>query len=170
MGRRRVGDPSSRTRRRCSTQANELRYRVLHEPFGVERDDDWNDEDPASAHLVALVGDEVVGYARLIADAEARTRPDPAGRGLARSGSAGGSARRSSARCSTARAVAGMNDVWLNARLTAVPFYEKLGFRVTSGVFRIAAHVPAARADGPRALTGRGLCARPVRLAYPVNA
>lgn len=116
-------------------QADELRFRVLHEPFGVERDDAWFDADPASTHAMALADGEVVGYARLIADPDGgpgqirqvAVRPDFERQGM------GNALMR--ALLAEARA-AGMAEVWLNARVTAVPFYEKLGFTVTSDVFR----------------------------------
>ncbi len=127
--------------------AVELRYRVLHEPFGVARDDDWNDGDPSSSHVVATVEDEVVGYARVIADPSARSAQvrqvavrrewERRGIGTALMGAA------------LRRAIElGMTHVWLNARLTAVPFYEKLGFRVTSAVFRSPrTYLPHVRMD-----------------------
>ncbi|HEY3318348.1 MAG TPA: GNAT family N-acetyltransferase [Coriobacteriia bacterium] len=127
--------------------AVELRYRVLHQPFGVARDDDWNDGDPASSHLVATVGDDVIGYARLIAEPEGRTgqirqvavSPAWERRGV-------GSALIEAALVKAVEL--GMTDVWLNARLTAVPFYQKLGFRVTSGVFRTPrTYLPHVRMD-----------------------
>jgi predicted GNAT family N-acyltransferase len=41
-----------------------------------------------------------------------------------------------------------MRCVWLNARVTAVPFYEKLGFVVVSDVFRTArTYLPHVRMD-----------------------
>lgn len=128
-------------------QASGLRYEVLHAPFGVSRDDDWNDGDPASTHLVVVVGDDVVGYGRLIADTEERTgqirqiavNPAWERRGI---GTALIRALLDSARGR------GMTDVWLNARLTAVPFYEKLGFKVTSGTFRSPrTYLPHVRMD-----------------------
>lgn len=128
-------------------EIDELRYRVLFEPFGVGRDDDWNDADPSAAHALALSGGKVVGYARLITEADGRTGQirqvavDPAWerRGL-------GSALMRTVMGRAAEL--GLTDVWLNARLTAVPFYEKLGFRVTSGVFRAPrTYLPHVRMD-----------------------
>lgn len=116
-------------------RADELRYRVLHEPFGVSRDDRWNDEDPASIHAVGLAGERLVGYARLIAEpggASGQIRQvavDPAWERLGI-----GTAL---VRCALDAARShGMSHVWLNARVTALPFYERFGFAVTSDVFR----------------------------------
>jgi ribosomal protein S18 acetylase RimI-like enzyme len=128
-------------------EIDELRYRVLFEPFGVGRDDDWNDADPSAAHALALAGGRVVGYARLITEQDGRTGQirqvavDPAWerRGL-------GSALM---RTVLGRAAEeGLTDVWLNARMSAVPFYEKLGFRVTSGMFHAPrTYLPHVRMD-----------------------
>jgi GNAT superfamily N-acetyltransferase len=129
------------------TQAVELRYRVLHEPFGVQRDDEWHDDDPASAHVVATVEDDVVGYARLLTEPDGVTgqirqvavRPAWERRGI-------GSALIAAVLDTAGER--GLRDVWLNARLTAVPFYEKLGFRVTSGMFRMPkTYLPHVRMD-----------------------
>lgn len=131
------------------TAAIDLRFRVLHEPFGVERDDDWNDQDRASTHVVATVEDDVIGYARLIAEEGGKTgqirqvavAPEWERRGV-------GTALIQGAIDEAGRL--GMADVWLNARLTAVPFYEKLGFKVTSGVFRTPrTYLPHVRMDRP---------------------
>ena len=57
-------------------EVNELRYRALHEPFGVTRDDEWGDREPGAVHLVALAedrlsarivwsADRLVGYVRM---------------------------------------------------------------------------------------------------------
>jgi GNAT superfamily N-acetyltransferase len=116
-------------------QAEELRYLVLHEPFGVARDDCWDDGDPASSHVVALADGRVVGYARLIAEAgepspqirQVAVEPAWERRGI---GSALVQALVEQARSE------GRASVWLNARVTALPFYERLGFEVTSEVFR----------------------------------
>lgn len=128
-------------------EVDELRYRVLFEPFGVGRDDDWNDADPSATHVVALAGGAVVGYARLIAEADGRTGQirqvavDPSWerRGL-------GSALM---RTVLGRAAEqGLTDVWLNARMSVVPFYERLEFRVTSGMFHAPrTYLPHVRMD-----------------------
>ena len=114
-------------------EVHDLCYSVLHEPFGVVRDDDWNDTDPASQHLVA-VSDEgrIIGYARLIWDEvgtqirQVAVAPDRQGGGV-------GSAL-------VTRLVAealggGAQEVWLNARLSAIRFYERLGFVAVGDVF-----------------------------------
>jgi N-acetylglutamate synthase-like GNAT family acetyltransferase len=129
-------------------EITELRYRVLHEPFGVVRDDDWNDADPASQHAVAETDDgEVVGYARLLTDAptaSGQIRQVVVSPSWERRGVGSALIQELLSRASDL----GLTDVWLNARLTAVPFYEKLGFRVTSGVFRTPrTYLPHVRMD-----------------------
>jgi ribosomal protein S18 acetylase RimI-like enzyme len=115
-------------------QADELRYSVLFEPYGVARDDCWNDADESSVHAMAVADGQVVGYARLLllADHTAHIRqvavvPDWERRGVGRA--------LMESLCDRASDL-GITDIWLDARLMAVPFYERLGFRVTSGVFK----------------------------------
>jgi ribosomal protein S18 acetylase RimI-like enzyme len=112
----------------------ELCYETLHRPFGVPRDDSWNETDPASAHILALEGDRLVGYARLIVEpAGGHVRqvvvvPDRRRRGIAES----------LVSCALARArELGLQVAFLNARANAVGIYERLGFRVVEGPFRM---------------------------------
>jgi N-acetylglutamate synthase-like GNAT family acetyltransferase len=114
-------------------EIDDLRHAVLLKPFEVERDDDWNDEDPASRHLVALVGGLVAGYGRLIFQGgpvvqirQVTVRPDLERRGIGRAmmealiEHAGES---------------GADQVWLNARASAEGFYLRLGFQTIGDVF-----------------------------------
>ncbi|MDP2234125.1 MAG: GNAT family N-acetyltransferase, partial [Actinomycetota bacterium] len=103
----------------------DLCFERLHEPFGVERLDDWDKLDSNSTHLVALDGETLVGYARLIAEddwgriRQVVVRPGWERRGIA-SAIVAELVRRSAAD--------GRPQVFLNARLTATRLYEKLGF------------------------------------------
>lgn len=98
-------------------------------PFGVKRDDNWGDDDPDSFHLVALQGDRVVGYSRLIRDGgSAQIRQVAVASDRHRSGI--GSALMSETLV-RARELE-LAPVFLHARLTAVAFYERLGFVVVS--------------------------------------
>jgi len=115
------------------SEVAELRYRVLHEPFGVEPSDDWHDDDPESRHLVAVAdGGPVVGYARLITrGSEAQIRqvavdPDWQGAGVGRALVA--------ALVQQAEGD-GATDIWLNARVPAIGFYERLGFEAVGDTF-----------------------------------
>jgi N-acetylglutamate synthase-like GNAT family acetyltransferase len=107
----------------------DLCYRTLHEPFGVSRQDDWNEMDPASRHLVALDGANVVGYGRLIdEDRWGHIRQVVVEPGYRRRGIA-------TALVSELVATAGrtgMRRLYLNSRLPAVGMYEHAGFRVVS--------------------------------------
>ncbi len=111
-----------------------LCYETLHRAFGVSRNDDWNNHDPASSHLVALELGRVVGYARLLVEGdrghirqvavfeECRHR----GIGTALVAETVERARRF-----------GLPRVYLNARLPAVPLYEGLGFARVGGEFEM---------------------------------
>ncbi len=111
----------------------QLRYDVLHAPFDVPPSDDWHDDDPVSEHLVAIADDSsVVGYARLITrGAEAQIRQVAVAFDWQRTGV--GSAL---VQALVSQALEhGARDVWLNARVPALGFYERLGFEAVSDVF-----------------------------------
>lgn len=112
----------------------DLCYETLHRPFGVERNDAWNERDPASTHLVVLDGGRLAGYTRLISEGGgAHVRQVVVDRAYRRCGVA-------SALVGAAVAHAresGAPFVFLNAREHAVGLYERLGFRVTAGPFRM---------------------------------
>jgi ribosomal protein S18 acetylase RimI-like enzyme len=115
-------------------EVRDLCYETLHRPFGVTRNDAWNEADPHSTHLVAMDGEVLAGYVRLIAeDGRGHVRQvvvSPAYRG-----------RRVASdlvSCSIARArELGLPAVYLNARARAVGLYERQGFRVVSAPFRM---------------------------------
>jgi ribosomal protein S18 acetylase RimI-like enzyme len=112
----------------------DLCYDTLHRPFGVERNDAWNEMDPASVHLVALDGDRLTGYARLLFEGrwghvrQVTVVADHRHRGIA--------SALVSALVDEARA-RGSDGVYLNARSRAVGMYERLGFRIAGGTFRM---------------------------------
>lgn len=109
--------------------ACDLRHEVLMAPFGVPRDDEWGDGDAASSHLLALDGERVVGYARLIMlDGEAKIRQVAVAFDRQRSGIGSALIEETCRRA----AAQGARRAYLNARLPAVPFYERLGFAVVS--------------------------------------
>lgn len=112
----------------------DLCYETLHRPFGVSRNDSWNELDPASVHLVAFDGDRVAGYARLLFEGRwAHVRQvsvDPAYR---HRGIASVLVR---TLVDEARGC-GVDGVYLNARGRAVGMYERLGFRTAGPVFRM---------------------------------
>jgi GNAT superfamily N-acetyltransferase len=99
------------------------------------------DDAVASVHLGAYDGDELVGVASLYAE----SRPDGPTPGWRLRGMATAPSHR---RRGVGRAVLdaclrhaadeGGTEVWCNARLVAVPFYEAAGFEVVSDEFEIA--------------------------------
>jgi len=112
----------------------DLCYETLHRPFGVARNDAWNEGDPASTHFGAFAGDRLVGYTRLILEGGgAHVRQvvvDPAYRRL---GVASALLRAVLARARET----GAPFAFLNAREKAVGLYERAGFRVTGAPFRM---------------------------------
>jgi len=115
-------------------QVRDLCYETLHRPFGVTRNDAWNEVDPASTHIVALDGERLVGYVRLIVEG---------GGGHLRQATVAHAYRRRGiaaalVSCALARArELGLPFAFLNARANAVGVYERLGFRVVGGPFRM---------------------------------
>jgi ribosomal protein S18 acetylase RimI-like enzyme len=112
----------------------DLCYDTLHRPFGVRRQDSWDETDPASTHIVALDGERLVGYVRLIVEG---------GGGHLRQATVAHAYRRrgiAAALVSCALAQArerALPFAFLNARANAVGIYERLGFRVVGGPFRM---------------------------------
>lgn len=111
-----------------------LCYETLHRPFGVSRNDAWNEMDGRSAHLVALDGGRLAGYARLIGEGRAahvrQVVVDPAHRQRGIGSELVAALVDEAGRLGYAR-------VYLNARRNAVPMYERLGFRVAGESFRM---------------------------------
>lgn len=113
-------------------QVEKLRWDVLIEPFDLTGEVTWDDDDPHSSHLVAVAGDRVVGYARLIEQGDvAQIRhvavlPEEqrAGLGTVLMAALVAEARRRE-----------LAHVWLNSRMPAVRFYERLGFERVGETF-----------------------------------
>jgi ribosomal protein S18 acetylase RimI-like enzyme len=128
-------------------QVRDLCYETLHRPFGVTRNDAWNEADPASTHIVALDDDRLAGYVRLIVEGGAghvrqvSVVPAYRARGIASD----------LVVCAVARArELGLPLVFLNARERAVGVYERVGFRVTEGPFRMGrTYLPHVRMEMP---------------------
>lgn len=119
----------------------ELCYTVLLEPFGVPRDAPWDHIEPGAEHVVAFgsaadTAEEapILGYARLLPvdpDGWAQLRQVAVVQELRGQGVGRGLVDAAEAR---ARELGGIG-LWLNARLPAVGFYERLGYEVFSGEF-----------------------------------
>ena len=112
----------------------DLCYETLHRPFGVTRNDAWNEADPASTHIVAMDGERLAGYVRLIVEGGAghvrqvSVVPAYRERGIASD----------LVVCAVGRARdLGLPLAFLNARERAVGMYERIGFSVTQGPFRM---------------------------------
>lgn len=115
-------------------QVRDLCYETLHRPFGVTRNDAWNETDPRSTHIVAMDGDTLAGYVRLILeDGGGHVRQVSVARAYRGRGIATGLVVHAVA---LARAM-GLPYAFLNARARAVGLYERIGFRVTEGPFRM---------------------------------
>lgn len=114
-------------------EVNTVRHNALFAPFGIPRNDGWDDGGMDRCHLVALLDGRVVGYACLLLESDGTghvrqvsVADDVRGQGVGRALmlEVEHEARRR-----------GLPLVWLNARCTAEDFYHRLGWRTTSGVF-----------------------------------
>jgi len=125
----------------------DLCYETLHRPFGVARNDAWNESDPASTHLVVLDGARLVGYTRLIREGGgAHVRQVVVDPSYRRRGVATALLEEAIARAREA----GVPYAFLNAREHAVGMYERAGFRVTQGPFRMGrTYLPHVRMELP---------------------
>lgn len=110
-----------------------LRHEALFAPFGLERNDNWDDVGDDRRHLVAMIGDEVVGYTCLIKDPDRTAhlrqvcvRPDMQGTGIGRALMAEAEAEAQQL---------GLSQMWLNARVSAEPFYHRCGWKSVGGQF-----------------------------------
>lgn len=115
-------------------QVADLCYEILHRPFGVSRNDAWNETDPASTHFAAFDGERLVGYVRLLSEG---------GGGHVRQVVVADTHRRRGIASDLVRVAVerarelGLAFAYLNARDNAVGLYRRLGFRVTEGPFRM---------------------------------
>lgn len=115
--------------------AEELRWAILRGPLGIALAPDSTDAELGVSHLIAEIDGQVVGYGRLIERAGAAqirqvvVAPDARGQGVG-----AGVVSRLVARATDS----GAKVVWLNARITALDFYRKLGFFEVGDVFESA--------------------------------
>ncbi len=116
-------------------EVERLIYDVLYRDFGVGFEDEWRESPDAEAILaVALLRDEVVGTVRLLGEqgeSEWRLRQ------LAVSGElqSRGLGRALMMAVEQQALASGASAIWLNARATAFPFYERLGYEYTGPEF-----------------------------------
>ncbi len=120
----------------ASPQVLALLYAVLYRDFGVAPDVAWYGPEPAARLALAhSPGGRLLGAARLLPDAgdgrrqlrQVAVEPAVHGTGVGRA-----------LVCALERAAAleGATEVWLHARESAFPFYERLGYEYTSELFR----------------------------------
>ncbi len=107
-----------------------LRHEALFAPFGLVRDDGWDDAGSDRRHLVSLSEGVVVGYTCLLIGndgsghvRQVSVRPDLQGAGIGRAMME--EAEREALRL-------GLALLWLNARITAEGFYHRLGYVTVS--------------------------------------
>lgn len=115
------------------TEVHALRHEALFAPFGLARDDRWDDAGEDRCHLAAISGGRVVGYACLLLEAESggHVRQVSVWPAMQRSG-----VGRAVMREIEAEALRrGLPLLWLNARVTAEPFYQRLGYTTVTGTF-----------------------------------
>lgn len=124
-----------------------IRFEVFVDEQHVPPEIEMDDRDPHCIHLLALSGDEAIATARI---------------DIGKSGKVGRLAVRSDWRrqgigrslmehCHEIAARHGLAEVWCHAQVTAVPFYESLGYRITGGPFEEAGieHRPMAKQLSP---------------------
>ncbi len=110
-------------------------YDVLYRDFGVARGTGWYDARPDSVHSVALgAADEILGTARLM-PAPGDTARQIRQVAVVESAQGLGVGRALVHALESHAAAEGATRIWLHARDTAFPFYERLGYRYTSELF-----------------------------------
>lgn len=114
-------------------EVHALRHEALFAPFGLPRDDRWDDVGQEKRHVIVSRGGRVVGYASLLLDG--------CGAGHVRQVSVDPRLHRQGVGSELMRAVdtealaLGLHLLWLNARVTAEAFYRSLGWHTVSGQF-----------------------------------
>ncbi len=114
-------------------QAHALRHEVLFAPFGIPRDDRWDDEGADRLHIAAFRDGELVGYANMLLN--------PDGTGHVRQVSVLPELQRSGVGRALMEGIEdearrrGIARLSLNARTTAEGFYARIGWRTVSDVF-----------------------------------
>jgi len=103
-------------------------YDVLYRDFGVAEDAAWHHAEPGDVTFVALADDgALLGSARLlgaVGDASRQVRQVAVEPGTR----AAGVGRALMSALEARAALEGATEVWLNARDTAIAFYERLGY------------------------------------------
>jgi predicted GNAT family N-acyltransferase len=112
---------------RAALQA--IRREVFVDEQSVAESDEWDDDDPVSVHALATLNREPVGTGRLNPGGKI-------GRIAVKAGLRGRGIGTLILRQLLHEAYhRGIREPYLHAQLQAVPFYEKLGFRIQGDVF-----------------------------------
>lgn len=110
-------------------------FGVLYRDFGVAEDADWYHAEDGDVTLVALAEDGgLLGSARLLGrpgDARRQVRQVAVEPGV----QSAGVGRALMAALEARAQEEGATEAWLNARDTAIPFYERLGYTAEGDVF-----------------------------------
>jgi predicted GNAT family N-acyltransferase len=113
-------------------QLRQVRREVFILEQSVPEELEWDDEDPVSVHVLATLNREPVGTGRLT----------PAGKigrvAVVRKCRGTGLGQRIMRLLVDEARHRGLTEVRLSAQLSAMPFYEKLGFRAEGKVFEEA--------------------------------
>lgn len=114
-------------------EVHALRHEALFAPFGLSRDDRWDDEGEDRLHVIAVLDSQVVGYACLLLDAQGtgHVRQVSVWPGLQNLGVGSAVMREVEAEAQRRQ----LPLLWLNARVTAEPFYRRIGYDTVSGIF-----------------------------------
>lgn len=107
-----------------------LRHEALFAPFGITREDGWDDSGVDKRHVVAILDGEVAGYASLLLEPDGTghvrqvsVRPTLHGNGIGRD---------LMLACESEARRLGIDLLWLNARVTAEGFYHRVGYVTVS--------------------------------------
>jgi predicted GNAT family N-acyltransferase len=115
-------------------QLRAVRFEVFVDEQGVPPAIEMDDRDPHCIHFLALTDEGPVATARIDLEKSGKVgrlavRADWRGRGIGRA---------LMERCHEIALRHGLAEVWCHAQVTAVPFYERLGYRVTGEPFEEA--------------------------------
>jgi N-acetylglutamate synthase-like GNAT family acetyltransferase len=111
-------------------QVDDLRFEVLFGPFGVRRNDMWNDAHPDVHRLAAVENGLVIGYSCLLVDGrEGQVRQVSVAFQRQRSGVGRALMLETERHARTL----GLRRLYLNARLKAEPFYHRIGWTTLPG-------------------------------------
>jgi len=111
-----------------------VRFEVFVDEQGVPPAIEMDERDPFCVHFLALLDGTPVGTARIDIEKSGKVgrlavRADWRGRGIGRA---------LMERCHEIALQHGLAEVWCHAQVTAVPFYTRLGYRVTGEPFEEA--------------------------------